>query len=241
MQKKHLLLLACGISAVIITVLLTLLMQRPAQPIIVTMQTETVPLTEIGTASSGTVQRMNTTSLVSTVTVIQTSTSVIKTPAPDCNLNTADEAALQEVSGVGMFLAEKIIVYRETVGGFVRRSQLLEIDGIGETLAARIMERFYIPDELPEETEQPPAEIPAETEPAPAEQQAPEEIMLDINTATKEALMQLPDMTETLADDILSLRERLGGYQSLQELVLVPGMKPDYLKETLMQHLTITE
>ena len=148
---------------------------------------------------------------------------------------------LQDVSGVGAVLADAIIAYREAAGGFTRRSQLLEIPGIGETLAARIMERFYIPDELPEED--PPAPQ-KETKTAPAEPQEqddtePEYLMLDLNTAQKEDLLKLPDMTDELAEKILSLRERLGGYQNVHELLLIEGMKPEYFEYTLKEHFYI--
>ncbi|WNB93462.1 ComEA family DNA-binding protein [Bacillus sp. NEB1478] len=48
------------------------------------------------------------------------------------NINTADAAMLQELSGVGPSKAESIISYREEKGPFTSIDQLLEVRGIGE-------------------------------------------------------------------------------------------------------------
>ena len=245
MPGKNVWITAAGIGAVLITVLLTVLMQRPSEPVIVRLQTETPSAAENGTEPSAPVktQPYTTVTSVSAVPDDQNTFTELQSTTPDYNLNTADEAALQEVSGVGAVLAAEITAYRNAVGGFTRRSQLLEIPGIGEKLAARIMERFYIPDEQPEEA---PSASQAETEPAPAEQQEPEEItgetvMIDLNAADRDDLMKLPDMTEALADEILRLRERLGGFQSVYELLLIPEMNPEYFEHRLREHIYIVE
>ncbi len=43
-------------------------------------------------------------------------------------LNAADTTALKRVPGVGSYFARKIVTFRERLGGFVRTSQLLEIE-----------------------------------------------------------------------------------------------------------------
>ena len=53
-------------------------------------------------------------------------------PAPSLvNLNTADQAALETIPGVGPVTATSILVYRDEVGSFSSIDQLLEVDGIG--------------------------------------------------------------------------------------------------------------
>jgi competence protein ComEA len=47
------------------------------------------------------------------------------------NLNTAAQAELESLDGVGPVLAKRIIDWRQRRGGFARVSQLNEIDGIG--------------------------------------------------------------------------------------------------------------
>ena len=49
---------------------------------------------------------------------------------PRLELNAADSAALVALRGIGPWYARKILDYRERLGGFVAKEQLLEIDGI---------------------------------------------------------------------------------------------------------------
>lgn len=48
-------------------------------------------------------------------------------------LNGADSAALVSLRGIGAYYANKIIEYRETLGGFVDCAQMMEIQGIDST------------------------------------------------------------------------------------------------------------
>ena len=54
-------------------------------------------------------------------------------PAGPVNLNTADEAELDVLPGVGPATAGAIITYREEIGGFTSVDELLDVPGIGET------------------------------------------------------------------------------------------------------------
>ena len=47
------------------------------------------------------------------------------------NINTADEALLQTLPGIGPVLAERIIAYREANGGFHATEELTNVKGIG--------------------------------------------------------------------------------------------------------------
>ena len=56
------------------------------------------------------------------------------TPTPrmeQISLNSADQAALETIPGVGPVTAGSILTFREQNGGFTSLSQLLEVDGIG--------------------------------------------------------------------------------------------------------------
>ncbi|WP_210650726.1 ComEA family DNA-binding protein [Nocardioides sp. SYSU D00065] len=52
------------------------------------------------------------------------------------NLNTADEAALDTLPGVGPVTAAAILSWRDANGGFTSVDELLEVDGIGEATLA---------------------------------------------------------------------------------------------------------
>lgn len=49
--------------------------------------------------------------------------------------------------------------------------------------------------------------------------------IVNINTASKEQLMTLTGIGESRAEDILRYREESGGFQSIEEIMQVPGIK----------------
>ena len=51
---------------------------------------------------------------------------------PKVELNAADSAALVTLRGIGPYYARKILDYRERLGGFLNKAQLLEIEGFDE-------------------------------------------------------------------------------------------------------------
>lgn len=154
------------------------------------------------------------------------------------NLNTATVEELTALDGVGTVLAERIVAYREACGGFSNRMQLLEVSGIGEQKLAAIYDFLYLDEEQPLEdeedgetaweTEQPAdwEDVPAESMPDAAEELEP----IDLNQATLADLMQIPDMSEALAEQILALREEITAFQSVYELLYAEGMTTERWK-----------
>lgn len=164
------------------------------------------------------------------------------------NLNQADAVDLQRVEGIGAVFSERIISARDALGGFTRRAQLLEISGIGEELAARILAEFEIPDELPplpdvaatsvssaETTAEP---VPTETETTVLSEAAG---YYDMNLVTKDELCRIPGMDEETADRILALREQIRYFSNIRELVLIEGLDPTYILTVLAEHLYVAD
>ncbi len=54
------------------------------------------------------------------------------------NLNVATESELRSIDGIGEKLAKRIIDKRENIGGYTSVEQLLEIEGIGENIFDKI-------------------------------------------------------------------------------------------------------
>ena len=60
------------------------------------------------------------------------------------NINTAGAEELQELSGVGPALSERIIAYREANGRFARIEDLQNVSGIGETRFANLKDKICV-------------------------------------------------------------------------------------------------
>ncbi len=69
-------------------------------------------------------------------------TNNIKLPVLD--LNTASSEELQKVKGIGKVYSERIIKYRELLGGYYSIEQLKEVYGLSNDVIAKISERFSI-------------------------------------------------------------------------------------------------
>lgn len=74
--------------------------------------------------------------------------TVQETAAPEANfpleLNVATQEELMLIPGIGEVLSQRIISYREEMGGFDRLSQLMEVKGIGEATYEKISPYLYL-------------------------------------------------------------------------------------------------
>ncbi|MFI3295275.1 MAG: helix-hairpin-helix domain-containing protein [Rikenellaceae bacterium] len=65
------------------------------------------------------------------------------TPVP-IELNQATKQQLQKIYGIGEILSDRIIEYREKLGGFVRVEQLKEIKGINSENFRELGDKFFV-------------------------------------------------------------------------------------------------
>lgn len=172
-----------------------------------------------------------------TVTMrVPETTTTTQTTMPIYDLNAADIPSLMRVDGVGEGLAAAIVRYREEIGGFVRRSQLMDISGIGETLMSQIMAEFEITGELPE-TGPPPVNDTKTTTTITTEKTPP--VPQNLNEIGREALLDIPEMTEQLADEILDLRGKIKAFHTVYELCLLDGISEQFVTERICPYLYI--
>ncbi len=236
MKDKWTLYWVAGLTAAAVIAAAIMYLDRPRTPMmLVTAPPAQAEITELTAAQTTAHTKKTTVCRTTAVHTARTETVTTAERQPIYDLNAAEAEDLKRVSGIGDALAEAILQYRAACGGFTRRAQLLKIDGIGAVMAERIMEEFEIPDELPPE-----ADVPEpEAEESEYYYNETECDIYDVNTVTREELLRLPDMTEAIADDILAMRERLGGYHGIYELTLIEHLSGKYFQEVLYTHLYV--
>lgn len=113
-------------------------------------------------------------------------------------LNSADTISLDKLNGVGFTFAKRITKYREMLGGYVNKEQLLEIYGFDKEKYDLISENVFV-DTLQIKK-------------------------ININTATAVEMKKHPYIKFNLANLMVSYRKQHGDYKSVDEvkkLVLV--------------------
>lgn len=158
------------------------------------------------------------------------------------DLNTASEAELVKLPGIGKARAEAIVSYREAHGPFASVQDLRKIHGIGPA-TLRGLEGWVTVGERSAGTTQTQSSQPVlGFTPAPQRAPAslnvpsagnssntatpptPSQTILDLNTATVAELADLEQIGPVLAQRIVDYRNRNGRFQRLEDLDKVPGI-----------------
>ena len=107
--------------------------------------------------------------------------------------NTCDTLDLQQIRGIGSITSHRIIQYREQLGGFVRKEQLMEVRGIDSARFMQIAPAFIIDKENIRK--------------------------LNINTATIRELQNHPYLDYYQAKAIVQTRDRQGLYKNITDIL----------------------
>lgn len=152
-------------------------------------------------------------------------TEKVLTQAVD--LNQADRVQLRQIPELGDSLAQAIIEYRRSRGGFASVDELANVPGVGPQRLARFRAWVYVANEEPSEEEKPVA-APAKKKPA---SNAPRgrkgdglKGPLDLNTATEEELKQLEGLGPVLARRIVEARAKRP-FTAVEDLLKIPFLK----------------
>ncbi|NLT09839.1 MAG: helix-hairpin-helix domain-containing protein [Ruminococcus sp.] len=198
--------------------------------------------TAIPSTSKAVSRKSKTTKTVST-DVKTTVTSVETTTAPlYLDINTASSEELQRLNGIGPVLAQAIIDFRIENGRFNNIDELLLVSGIGESIFSDIRDFVFVTDPTwPEEETEPEVEIVPEPEIISEEttvtevtEPSSESVFpVNVNTADRDTLLLIPGITEECADEIIEVREKIGGFANEYELLLVDHLKRSQIVELL--------
>jgi len=143
-----------------------------------------------------------------------------------CDLNTADSLTLLRVPGIGPSMAGKILTYRRTFGCFTSTADLMQIPGI-KLLTYQKLQPFLATSpcnaalavQRPLDAGSNPASSTSgktkKTKPLPT-------TLVDINTASAAQLATLPKIGPKLAQRIISYRQQLGFFYTIEQLREVP-------------------
>lgn len=112
---------------------------------------------------------------------------------PKKDLNSATAADLMEIFGVGEVLSNRIIKFRDRLGGFVVENQLEHVYGLDKEVVARILDSFRIVG-------------------------APNIVKVNINEAPASELAKLVYINYKLANGIVAYREYNGVISSFHQL-----------------------
>jgi competence ComEA-like helix-hairpin-helix protein len=121
------------------------------------------------------------------------------------DLNLATLSQLQQVSGVGEVLSERIISYREKVGGFASDEQLYTVYGLKEEVIERIKNRFTV-------------------------KTAQELITMNINEVSASDIATIPGIDFELAKQIWEFVRLREGVDDLTQLEKIEGLTSQKLR-----------
>ena len=141
-----------------------------------------------------------------------TESSKPKAEVQSFDINKADTTVLKQVKGIGSVLSQRIVKFRDKLGGFASMEQLREVYGIAPEVAEELLKYGSIAEGY---------------EPA----------KLNVNTATVEELAAHPYISRQEARLIVAYRKQHGHYSGLEKLEAIHGLSAQKLAK-LAAYLT---
>ncbi|HOZ15472.1 MAG TPA: helix-hairpin-helix domain-containing protein [Tenuifilaceae bacterium] len=132
---------------------------------------------------------------VQITSINQTDSSRAQTPTEQVivEINSADSVALTKIRGIGRSFARRIVLYRNSLGGFYCTNQLLEVYGLNPEVVKSIQENIYIDSSLIRK--------------------------LNLNLISYEELKGHPYITDYQAKSIIYYRSKRGSIGNVAELL----------------------
>jgi competence protein ComEA len=120
-------------------------------------------------------------------------------------INSASREEFMELKGIGEKLSERIIAYREKLGGFVSIDQIAEVYGLSAETFEKIKPKLRVDLSLVQK--------------------------LNLNELDVKTLAQHPYISFALAKLIVNYREQHGPYEKVEDLLNSKGIEPQDVKK----------
>ncbi len=130
-------------------------------------------------------------------TVVNQTENTTRTPLTN-DLNKATATDLKAVNGIGVKLSERIIKYRNMIGGFIDKEQLGDVYGLKTEVIENLFQKFQILSK-------------------------PHIVKININTASFKEVLHLPYIDYELTKKIFNYRDEVAEIQKLEELKNIEG------------------
>ncbi|MEO0527688.1 MAG: helix-hairpin-helix domain-containing protein [Bacteroidota bacterium] len=124
---------------------------------------------------------------------------------PPMDLNKATPEQLSKINGIGEILSNRIVKFRDRLGGFLVPEQLYDVYGLEPEVAKRALKTFKIID-------------------------LPKIEKININTATSEEISRLIYLKFIIAERMVIYRENVGTIRSFDELTKIEDFPTDKIE-----------
>ena len=128
---------------------------------------------------------------------------------PVKDINKATEADLIKINGIGEVLSERIIQYRNKIGGFTFDYQLYEVWNIDKKIVDKVLEQFKVIEK-------------------------PIIKKININTASFKEVLAVVYIDYELCKKIFNYKKEIAEYQSLEELKKIEGFPLDKYERIIL-------
>ncbi len=137
------------------------------------------------------------------------------------DLNSVTKEQLMQIDGIGEKTAQKIIDYRIEAGEYKNIEQLLNVDSIGEKTLEKLKKYLYVLNSADNSS----STLDADSKSSkPTAEKNIVNYPLDINFATYDELVTLSGIGDDKAKRIVSYRQTKGYFYSIEEIMLVDGI-----------------
>lgn len=129
------------------------------------------------------------------------------------DINIADSAELRKIKGLNPYLAKNIVKYRNSLGGFIYKKQILEVWGMKNDTYNNIEKNLFLSDISIKK--------------------------IDLNTAVFSELIKHPYLSYDLTRSLMQYKKIVGKIKSVQELItnkIIPDSAITKIKPYLLQN-----